>query len=90
MADTSSQNDSKVTVSAQEQPKVKEEALLSPSSYPRAHNHLPQASSPFSREEGGQIITNFCEGDVETKEEEQRGSFLKKEVVIIPQIQEER
>ena len=89
MADPSS-HDSKVTVSAQEQPEVKEEAPLSPSAHPEAHNHLSQASSPFLGKEIGQIITNFCEGDVEIEEEEQRESFLKEEVVIIPQIQVER
>ena len=46
VADTSFQNDSKVTVSAQEQLEVKKEAPISPSAHPRAHNHLPQASSP--------------------------------------------
>ena len=87
---TSFQNDTKVTVSSQEQPEVKEEAPLSPSTHPRAHNHLSQTPSPFLGEESGQIITNFYEGDVEIEEVEQRESCLKEETVIIPQIQVER
>ena len=46
VVDTSS-HDPEVIVSAQEQPEVKEEAPLSPSPHPGAHNHLSQASSPF-------------------------------------------
>lgn len=87
---TSFQNDTKVTVLAQEQLEVKEEAPLSPSAHPKAHNHLSQAPSPFLGKEIGQIITNFCEGDVEIEEVEQRESYLKEEVAIIPQIQVER
>ena len=89
VADTSS-HDSKVIVSAQEQSDVKEEALLSPSANQGAHDHLPQASSPFLGQESGQIITNFYKGDVEIKEAEQVESCLKEEFVLIPQIQVER
>jgi hypothetical protein len=50
---TSFQNDTKVTVLAQEQLEVKEEAPLSPSAHPKAHNHLSQAPSPFLGKEIG-------------------------------------
>jgi len=90
VVETSFQNDSKVIVLAHEQPKVKGEALLSPFAHSGAHDHLPQASSPFLGEESGQVITKFCEGDVEIKEAKQRKSCLKEEVVIIPQIQVEK
>ena len=84
VADTSFQNDSEVTVSSQEKLEVKGEAPLSPSAHLGAHDHLPQASSPFLGEASGQIITNFCKGDVEIEEAGQRESCLKLEVAIIP------
>ena len=84
VVETSFQNDSKVIVSSQEKPKVKGEALLSPFSPSGAHDHLPQASSPFLGEESGQVITNFCEGDVEIKEAKQRETCLKEEVLLSP------
>ena len=90
MEGTSFQNDTKVIVSAKDQPKVNEKPPLSPSPHLGSHDHLPQVSSPFLGEESGQIITNFCEGDVEIEEAEQRESCLKEEVIIIPQIQVER
>ena len=40
--------------------------------------------------ESGQITTNFCEGDDEIEEAEQRESCLKEEFVIAPQVHEER
>ena len=89
MAYTSS-NDSEVTVSAQEQSDVKEEALLSPSAHQGAHDHLHQTSSPFLEEERDQLIPNFYKGDVEVKEAEQVQSCLKEEFVFVPQIQIER
>ena len=83
-------NDSRATVLAQEQPEVKEEAPLSPSTDPRAYAHLSQAPFPFLGKESGHIITNVCEGDTEIKEVKQRASCLKEDFVIIPQVHEER
>lgn len=81
---------SKVTISAQEQLDVKEEAPISPSAHQGAHNHLHQESSPFLEEERDQPITNFYKGDVEIEEAEQVQSCLKEEFVFVPQIQMER
>ena len=77
MTVSSFHNDPKTKGSAQEQSEVKEEAPLSPSTHSGSHAHLSKTSYPFPRKESGQIITNFCEGDVEIEEEEQRPSCLK-------------
>ena len=82
-------NDPRNKGSSQEKPEVKEETPHSPSTHVRDHTHLSQTPSPFLGKESGQIITNFCEGDVEIEEEEQRASCLK-EFVIAPQVHEER
>ena len=90
MTISSFHNDPRTKGSAQEKPKVKEEAPLSPSSHPGAHTYLSQTPSPFPGKESGQIITNFCEGDVEIEEVEQKPYFLKEEFGIAPQVHEER
>ena len=77
-------NDPKAKGSAQEKSEVKEEVPISPYAHSGAHTHLSQAPSPLLGKESGQIITNFCEGDAEIEEEEQRASCLKEEFVIIP------
>ena len=80
---TSSYN-SKVTILAQDQSDVKEEAPLSPSAHQGAHHHLHQPSSPFLGEERDQPITNFCKGDVEVEKEKTSSILLEGGVCLCP------